>query len=179
MDSTLKINSNMKRLLIAIVVNMVLFSSMSITAYAASGVVRAFFRTELVKGIYVEDGVAEDEILDDIAEQPIPESIEEPVPEVIDESTVADKSDDEDIATLVVEELEITTDSEEPIDLDEVDQINIDEKTEYETEVQKHSVEPYIYPSSSPSSFPAVSSHMQLSVPGSASHGHLLLPRAM
>ena len=90
----------MKRLLTAIVVNTVLFSSMSITAYAASGVVRAFFRTEVVKGIYVEDNadddaLSEDEALKGAEEFIAPEASDDPVTEDMDETTVDDEPEDE------------------------------------------------------------------------------------
>lgn len=45
----------MKRLLMAIVVNAILFSTISIPAYAASGIITKSYRSELTKGEYAEE----------------------------------------------------------------------------------------------------------------------------
>jgi len=138
----------MKRLLTAIVVNMILFSSMSIPVYASGGFIKKTVTTDLVKGAFVEDGVEEDESLDDDTGFMISESLDEPA-DVMDEFSLIDGSKDEHMgepielagtddsanAELVIDDqgLQITTEPEatgtEPIIIDE-------EEKEYEGEVQ-------------------------------------------
>jgi len=108
----------MKRLLIALVVNMVLFTSMSNPAQAASrSYVSVSFKTNLLKGYIVVDSAMENVIIVE------GEHIDEPFEEAI----VADDKD-----------IPITAESDETI-IAETDEIEIEiEETEeeHETEVQ-------------------------------------------
>jgi len=114
----------MKRLLIAIVIYIALFSSMSITAYAASGSVHKSFRTELMKGTFREDGVVADEPEDEHTDEL---EDEEELLAVEEEPDVDDEGQD----LPINEEPLIPANPEKP----EIDQIEIEEK-EYEAEVQ-------------------------------------------
>lgn len=81
----------MKRTLTLFVVTAILFSAMSIPVYAASGgFVMRTVTTDLVKGAFVDDNAAEDELLEDVIELIVPEKPDAPT-EDADEPSVTEE----------------------------------------------------------------------------------------
>lgn len=88
--------------------NAILFSYMSIPAYAASGLVMRKVTTDLVKGAFVDEISAEDELMEDEIDLIAPES-PNLMAEIIDEYSVVDEPIDTE-ESLVIEKADNSAD---------------------------------------------------------------------